>query len=76
MCVRGMEYMCNKCVGQVVHTNRTYLIFQVMRKAVTEFEGVIEKMFGHTTGRHEAVDSGENDTSMEKVRTLKQVIQC
>ena len=67
-----MEYMCNKCVGQVVHTNRTYLIFQVMRKAVTEFE----KMFGHATGRHEAVDSGENDTSMEKVRTLKQVIQC
>ena len=44
-----------------------------MRDAVTEFEGVIETMFGPATRRHEAVDPGEND--MKTVRTLKQVMQ-
>ena len=47
-----------------------------MKNAVNEFEGVIKTMFGHATRGHEAVDSGETDTLMKNVRTLKQVMQC
>ena len=59
-----------------MHSDCACLIFQVMKNAVIEFKGVMKTMFGHATRRREAADSGETDTLMKNVRTLKQVMQC